>query len=166
MNKILQFFLLPLILFSLSPVNSFSQIEDSLNNYNADSTDSNLTLLGHSNTKFYYFKNDSMLIFKSRTDAKKFIDTTSSSFPFRFDEIDFTKNTLVLFSYHGGDCHARFRYYSVNNEYSKIFTVCVDIIYGGCRAGGKFMTTWGLIPNLPADYSINFSARMVDREYK
>jgi hypothetical protein len=27
----------------------------------------------------------------------------------------------VLFSYHGGDCHAKFKYYSVNDEYSKKF---------------------------------------------
>ena len=82
-----------------------------------------------------------MLVFKFKKDAINFIDSTNSSYPISFSKIDFSKNTLVLFSYQGGDCHAKFKYYSVNDEYSKKFSICVDIIYGGCRAGGKFMTT-------------------------
>lgn len=166
MNKIIL-----LILFILSaffPLNSNAQIEDLLDFYTStvSKPDSNLSLLGQSNTKYFYLKDDSMLIFKSKYDAKKFIDSSGSSFPIKFSDIDFEKNTLILMSYSGGDCHAKFRHYAVKNEYSKIFTICVDVIYGGCRAGGRFMTTWAMIPKLPEEYELKFSSRMVDRELR
>jgi hypothetical protein len=161
MNRIL------LLSFTLSvflSVNSYAQIENLFEYSDENNPDSSLTLLGPSQTKFYYMKEGAMFIFKSKHDAKKFIDSTGSGHPVKFDEIDFNINTLVLLSYHGGDCHARFRYYTVKNEYSKIFTVCIDVIYGGCRAGGYFFTTWALIPKQPEDYEVKFSTRMVDRE--
>jgi len=162
MNKILPF--LTCLVLTLFSINSSAQSYDILDLYIKDNPDSSLVLLGPSSTKYYYVKDDSMLIFKSNYNAIKFIDTTRSSFPLKFNEIDFSKNTLVLFSYHGGDCHARFKYYSVNDKYSKKFSICIDIIYGGCRAGGKFMTTWGLIPKLPDDYKIALNTYYVDRD--
>lgn len=156
--------LIPFILLTFFPLKSHAQIEDLLDFYTINNSDSNLNILGPSKTKYYYLKDDSMFIFKSKHDAKNFIDSSGSSFPFGFKDIDFEKNTLILMSYSGGDCHARFRHYVVKNEYSKIFTVCVDVIYGGCRAGGRFFTTWALIPNQPEDYEVKFSSRMVDRE--
>lgn len=141
-----------------------AQIENLEAQFSSDTNSSNLSLLGPSNIEFYYLKSDSMLEFKSKSAAVNFIDSTNSSYPISFSEIDFSKYTLVLFSYHGGDCHAKFKYYSVNDEYSKKFSICIDIIYGGCRAGGKFMTTWGLIPKLPDDYKIALNTYYVDRD--
>lgn len=166
MNKTI--LLLPFIVLTFFPLNSNAQTEDILdfNTNIVSNPNSNLTILGPSSTKYYYLKDDSMLIFKSNYDAKKFIDSSGSSFPIGFKDIDFEKNTLIIMSYSGGDCHARFRHYAVKNEYSKIFTVCVDVIYGGCRAGGRFMTTWAIIPKLYEDYELKFSSRMVDREWR
>lgn len=163
MNKIL-LLLFPVLILSFYS-NSFSQTGDDNSLFRRIVfLDANLSLLGPSNIEFYYLKSDSMLVFKSKSAAVNFIDSTNSSYPISFSKIDFSKNTLVLFSYHGGDCHAKFKYYSVNDEYSKKFSICIDIIYGGCRAGGKFMTTWGLIPKLPDDYKIDLNTYYVDRD--
>lgn len=163
MNKIL-LLLFPVLILSFYS-NSFSQTGDDNSLFRRIVfLDANLSLLGPSNIEFYYLKSDSMLVFKSKSAAVNFIDSTNSSYPISFSKIDFSKNTLVLFSYHGGDCHAKFKYYSVNDEYSKKFSICIDIIYGGCRAGGKFMTTWGLIPKLPDDYKIALNTYYVDRD--
>ncbi len=163
MNKIF-LFLFPALFLSFYS-GSFSQTEDDNSLFRRIGfLDANLSLLGPSDLEFYYLKSDAMLVFKFKKDAINFIDSTNSSYPISFSKIDFSKNTLVLFSYQGGDCHAKFKYYSVNDEYSKKFSICVDIIYGGCRAGGKFMTTWGLIPKLPEDYKLGFNTYFVDRE--
>lgn len=163
MNKIL-LLLFPVLILSFYS-NSFSQTGDDNSLFRRIVfLDANLSLLGPSNIEFYYLKSDSMLVFKSKSAAVNFIDSTNSSYPISFSKIDFSKNTLVLFSYHGGDCHAKFKYYSVNDEYSKKFSICIDIVYGGCRAGGKFMTTWGLIPKLPDDYKIDLNTYYVDRD--
>lgn len=163
MNKILLllFSVLFLSFYSLS----FSQVEDENVFFQRNGLiDANLSLLGPCNIKYYYLKSNDMLVFRSKSDAMNFIDSANSSYPISFNEIDFNNNILVLFSYHGGDCHSKFRYYSVNDEYSKKFSICIDIIYGGCRAGGKFMTTWGLIPKLPYDYKIALNTYYVDRD--
>lgn len=162
MNKIL--LLLPFFILNFLTLNSQAQVENLLDFYST--SDSGLILLGQSGTKYFYLKDDSMLIFKSKYDAKKFIDSSGSSFPLKFKDIDFEKNSLILISYSGGDCHAKFRHYTVNNEYSKIFTVCVDVIYGGCRAGGRFFNTWAMIPKLPDDYQLKFSTKMLDRDVR
>ncbi|MBN8568471.1 MAG: hypothetical protein J0M18_02470 [Ignavibacteria bacterium] len=162
MNKIL-LLLFPVLFLSFYS-QSFSQREDDIFFQRNGFIDANLSLLGPCDIKYYYLKSNDMLVIKSKSDAMRFIDSTNSSYPVSFNDIDFNKNTLVLFSYHGGDCHAKFKYYSVNDEYSKKFTICVDIIYGGCRAGGKFMTTWGLIPKLPEDYKLGFNTYFVDRD--
>jgi hypothetical protein len=160
MNKII--LLLSLILSFTLPLNSFSQARGENFTLSYPTRDPGLVLLGESHTKFYYLKTDDMLMFKSKADAKKFIDTTASAFPYKFDEIDFSENILILFSYHGSDCHASFRYYTDESVSDKIFTVNVDIIYGGCRAGGNFMSTWGLIPKFDNDYKIEFKTRQID----
>ncbi|MBS1494516.1 MAG: hypothetical protein JST55_13455 [Bacteroidetes bacterium] len=159
---VIKIYIITLLIIASITHTASSQIEGGNSFLNYRTQDTNLMLMGESHTKFYYLNNGDILVFKSGADAKKFIDTTRSTSPFRFDEIDFSKNTLVLFSYHGSDCHARFRYFSDKNMNQKIFTVHVDIIYGGCRAAGNYMSTWGLIPKPEDDYKINFVTKHID----
>ncbi len=126
-----------------------------------DSSETNLKIINFSDTKFYYFKSWEMFVFKTKKDTERFIDSTKSVAPIGFDKIDFENNTLVLFSYHGGDCHATFSYGFKHDDAAKTFTVKVYDFYGGCRAGGLFKTDWALIPKLPEDYKAEFVSIMV-----
>lgn len=152
MNNRIQVFFFILILFSVINTTLTAKLsaqteEISLSNFfrervhpydSADKYDTKLTLIGLSNVEYRYLKPDEILVFEYKHDVNKFTDSTKSAEPVGLDKIDFKKNTLVLFSYHGGDCHARFQFRYSQDDEAKILTVKVYDYYGGCRAGGFF----------------------------
>ena len=150
----MQAILLILILFSFSQC--FSQLD-----FAVIKPDTNLIYAGNADTKFYFIKDDTLL-FTNKEDVKRFTDSTHSLSPFRLEQIDFTKKTLLLLPVHGVDCHSTFRIYPKLDSAAKTFTVNVDVIYGGCRAGGHYYSRWYLIPRLPEEFKIDFVSRIVD----
>jgi hypothetical protein len=125
--------------------------------------DSNLIYYGNANTKFYYITNDTFF-FTNKNDVIKFTDSTQSQLPLDLDKIDFSKGKLLLLPYHGVDCHSKFKFSTSLDSISKSFTVNTDIIYGGCRAGGHYYTSWFLIPKLSEDYKIVFTSHIIDEK--
>lgn len=129
-----------------------------------DTSDKRLQLLNVTDGK-YYMNYDKMFIFEYKNDLNRFLDSTGIEAPAKWDgeEIDFNKNTLVLFSYHGMDCHSKFRFGFGENDFLKSYFIRLTIIYGGCRAGGRFYDRWALIPKLPEGYEVYISQRVIDR---
>ncbi len=137
-----------------------------LHSEDTDSTyDLKLQLAGFSNVKYYYLKTSEILAFKYLNNVNEFVDSTKSSPPFGLDKIDFNKNSLVLFNYHGGDCHAKFKFRYTKDDEAKVLTVKIFDYYGGCRAGGRDFTNWAVIPKLPEDYKVEVRRIMVDKYY-
>lgn len=129
-----------------------------------DTSDKRLQLLNKVDAKYYLFDNK-IFVFEYKNDLNRFLDSTGIGAPGKWDgeEIDFDKNTLVLFSYHGVDCHSRFRFGFGENDYLKSYFIRLTIFYGGCRAGGRYYDTWALIPKLPDGYEVYISERVIDR---
>lgn len=172
MRNIIFTFLFILFLSPFIPLNAhienpvFSDNNDSL--YRAavnDSSETVLNILNSSNTKFYYFKNSDYLVFRSKDAVQKFIDSSGSNTPFGFETFDFDNKTLVLISYHGGDCHATFRYGYKRADNEKKIQLKVYVFYGGCRAGGTYMTDWAVIPKLPDDYTAELITVMMENKF-
>lgn len=151
------------LFFIISPALVQSQnIWDFYNAYE-DSSDKKLQLLNPTDGKYYMIR-ENLFVFTDQNDLNKFIDTTAIGGPITWDgsEIDFNKNTLVLFGYHGMDCHSKFRFGLGENHDLKTYFIRVKILYGGCRAGGYFYEKWALIPKLPEGYEVNISTTVID----
>jgi hypothetical protein len=129
-----------------------------------DSTDKRFQLLNQVDTKYYLFNKKNFFVFEYKNDLNRFIDSTGVTEPIRWDGqgIDFNKNSLVLFKYHGVDCHSRFKFGFGENDDLKTYFIRISILYGGCRAGGRYYETWALIPKLPEGYEVNISRLVID----
>ena len=161
MKKIF-YFLLLILLPALSYTNIIAQPKEFASYILRDSLDTNIQVLNFSNTKFFHLKDSIIYSFTSKTDVEKFADSTSSIFPVRLDEIDFEKNTLVLMIFSGVDCHSKFRLHYHKDDEAKTVTLGVSVIYGGCRAGGRYFTTWTLIPKLEEGYVLKGRERILE----
>ncbi|HEX2788057.1 MAG TPA: hypothetical protein VHP32_09145 [Ignavibacteria bacterium] len=132
-----------------------------------DSSDRRLQILNATDGKYYMLYNK-LFVFTRKHDLNRFLDTTGIGGPVKWDgtEIDFNENTLVLFAYHGVDCHSKFRFGFGENDDLKTYFIRVKIFYGGCRAGGRYYEKWALIPKLPEGYEVNISTTVIDEIHK
>lgn len=75
--------------------------------------------------------------------------------------IDFVKHTLIGWSAHS-DCHMQVRTKVFRSDTEKKYLVVINIIYGGCRAGGS-RSGWIVVDKIPDGYTLDMKEVRVDR---
>ena len=102
------------------------------------------------------FLSDSLIYFDNADSVKNFVKRKNARGPFQFDNMNFTDTALILVAYHGVDCHSRFDINLIDDIEFREYKFTVKVIYGGCRAGGRYYIWWAKIPKLPEGYKITY----------
>jgi hypothetical protein len=129
-----------------------------------ENTDSNIVFLSIEKNRHPAIWNNGLYEFNDEESYRIFIDTNKLIGFSDLENFKFNDRTLVLLNYSGVDCHSRFNITLNIIENEKIYDINVGIIYGGCRAGGRWYSNWISIPKVPLDYELLSSRVILENE--
>jgi len=161
MKKIISL-LVFIILFSVTFQTAKAQENDFLFDYLLVA-DSNITILNPTDIDMYFFYDSIPRVYNSAYSIKKYCDSMPSLPPRNLDKIDFSKSSVVMLNFHGGDCHAQFKIEYAKNIQEKTIDINIFDHYGGCRAGGRHFSRWAIIPKPEEGYMVYANFIMVEK---